>query len=98
MSKPDRAAVFANLHKGPDLLVLPNAWDAGSARVIEHAGAKAIATSSAAVAWGHGYPDGQALPLDVLLATVRAMVRVVGVPVSADIEAAYAQDGATAAT
>jgi len=78
------------------LLVLPNAWDAGSARVIEKAGARAIATSSAAVAWGHGYPDGQALPLDSLLATLRAIVRVVDLPVSADIEAAWATDAAAA--
>lgn len=96
MSKPDRATVFANLHKGPDLLVLPNAWDAGSARVIEHAGASAIATSSAAVAWAHGYPDGEAVTPEMLLATVRGIARVVDVPVSADIEAGYAQDAAAA--
>ena len=64
----DRIA-FAALHAGPKLLILPNAWDAGSARVIESAGAKAIATSSAAVAWAHGYPDGAGLPFDILLAT-----------------------------
>ena len=89
--------IFADLHAGPDLLILPNAWDAGSARVIETAGAKAIATSSAAVAWAHGYPDGEALPFDVLLATVREIVRVVSVPVTADIEAAYSTSGAEAA-
>src|SRR5262249_39778653 len=70
-ARVQHAAQFRALHAGPELLVLPNAWDAGSARVIEHAGARAIATSSAAVAWGHGYPDGQALPLDMVLATVR---------------------------
>jgi 2-methylisocitrate lyase-like PEP mutase family enzyme len=91
------AKTFAALHAGPKLLVLPNAWDAGSARVIENAGASAIATSSAAVAWAHGYPDGQFLPFETLLATVREMTRVVHVPVSADIEAAYAADAATAA-
>jgi len=84
---------FAPLHAGPDLLILPNAWDAGSARVIEVAGAKAIATSSAAVAWAQGYPDGEALPFDAILATVRGMARVVSVPITADIEQAY---GATA--
>lgn len=89
--------VFAHLHAGPDLLVLPNAWDAGSARIIEHAGAKAIATSSAAVAWAHGYPDGEVLAPEALLATVRAIARVVSVPVTADIEAAYAADPAAAA-
>lgn len=94
----ERAKTFAALHAGPKLLVLPNAWDAGSARIIESAGATAIATSSAAVAWAHGYPDGQFMPFDTLLATVREMTRVVKIPVSADIEAAYAQDAATAAT
>jgi 2-methylisocitrate lyase-like PEP mutase family enzyme len=94
----ERATAFAALHAGPKLLVLPNAWDAGSARIIESAGAKAIATSSAAVAWAHGYPDGQYLPFDTLLAAVREITRVVTVPVSADIEAAYAHDAATAAT
>ena len=93
----DRAQTFAALHAGPRLLILPNAWDAGSARVIESAGAKAIATSSAAVAWAHGYADGQFLPFETLLATVAEIVKTVSVPVSADIEAAYAQDAATAA-
>jgi len=98
MSDPrsDPATRFRALHAGPELLVLPNAWDAGSARLIEDAGAPAIATSSAALAWGHGYPDGQALPLDLLVGTVRAIVRIVHVPVSADIEAAYAQDATSA--
>lgn len=81
--------VFRALHAGPDMLVLPNAWDAGSARVIEAAGAKAIATSSAAVAWAHGYPDGQFLPFDRMVATVEDMSRVVRVPVSADIESGF---------
>ena len=97
MSKPDRASVFAKLHQGPDVLVLPNAWDAGSARIIEHAGAKAIATSSAAVAWASGYPDGEALPAEIVLQTLRAIARVVDIPVSADIEAAYAQNAKSAA-
>ena len=88
---------FAKLHQGPGVLILPNAWDAGSARVIEVAGAKAIATSSAAVAWSHGYPDGEALPFDRLIDTVREIARVVSVPVSADIEQAYARDGGEAA-
>lgn len=95
MTKSDSAAAFHALHQS-DILILPNAWDAGSARIIEHAGAKAIATSSAAVAWANGYPDGEALPLDQLLSTVRAIVRVVSVPVSADVEAAYARDAEAA--
>ena len=93
----DRAKSFAELHAGPKLLILPNAWDAGSARVIEHAGAKAIATSSAAVAWAHGYADGEHLPFEALLETVREIAATVSVPVSADIESAYAEDAAGAA-
>jgi 2-methylisocitrate lyase-like PEP mutase family enzyme len=80
------------MHSGPDVLVLPNAWDGGSARVIELAGAKAIATSSAAVAWAHGYPDGEAVPFDILLNTVREISRVISIPITADIEAGYTQD------
>jgi 2-methylisocitrate lyase-like PEP mutase family enzyme len=87
---------FATLHAGPDVLVLPNAWDAGSARITEIAGAKAIATSSAAVAWAHGYPDGEALSFDVLLNVVREIARVVSVPVTADIEAGYAGEESVA--
>jgi 2-methylisocitrate lyase-like PEP mutase family enzyme len=90
-------STFAALHAGPKLLILPNAWDAGSARVIEHAGARAIATSSAGVAWAHGHADGQFLPFETLLAAVSEIVKTVSVPVSADIEAAYAHDAATAA-
>jgi 2-methylisocitrate lyase-like PEP mutase family enzyme len=88
MSANDK--LFRALHAGPDLLILPNAWDAGSARIIESAGAKAIATSSAAVAWAHGYPDGQFLPFERLLSTLSEITRIVGVPVSADIESGYA--------
>lgn len=91
------ASAFAGLHAGPELLILPNAWDAGSARIIAQAGAKAIATSSAAVAWAHGYPDGETLAPEQLLSTVRAIARIVSLPVSADIEAAYASDAAAAA-
>ncbi|HUI24623.1 MAG TPA: isocitrate lyase/phosphoenolpyruvate mutase family protein [Candidatus Kryptonia bacterium] len=95
MSNSNAARGFHALHQN-GLLILPNAWDAGSARIIEHAGAKAIATSSAAVAWANGYPDGEALPPEALLSTVRAIARVVGVPVSVDIEAGYAPDAAAA--
>jgi 2-methylisocitrate lyase-like PEP mutase family enzyme len=95
MTQQEQARVFHALHKD-GLLILPNAWDAGSARIIEEAGAKAIATSSAAVAWAHGYPDGEALPLAMLIQAVHEIVRAVRVPVSADIEAGYAGDPSTA--
>jgi 2-methylisocitrate lyase-like PEP mutase family enzyme len=59
---PTHANVFRLLHE-EGLLVLPNAWDAGTARLIESLGAKAIATTSAGVAWSHGYADGHLLPV-----------------------------------
>jgi 2-methylisocitrate lyase-like PEP mutase family enzyme len=85
------AATFRRLHHH-GLLVLPNAWDAGSARLIAQRGAKAIATSSAAVAWSHGYADGDLLPVSLLVATVEGIVRSVDVPVSVDVEGGYATD------
>jgi 2-methylisocitrate lyase-like PEP mutase family enzyme len=97
MDQKTKAKTFADLHAGPDILVLPNAWDAASAAVMADAGAKAVATSSAAVAWAHGYPDGDVLPLTNLIATISAVVRVVDVPVTADIEGGYTDDLATLA-
>jgi 2-methylisocitrate lyase-like PEP mutase family enzyme len=88
----DHAATFRALHGGPGLLVLANTWDAGSARVIASLGAAAIATTSAGVAWSHGYADGDSLPLPLHLATLEAIVRAVDLPVSADIEAGYATE------
>src|SRR3569623_734321 len=86
MDQKIKAETFARLHKGPEILVLPNAWDAASAAVMEDAGAKAVATSSAAVAWAHGYPDGDALPPERLVATLSEIARVIRVPLTADIE------------
>jgi 2-methylisocitrate lyase-like PEP mutase family enzyme len=87
---------FRRLHGG-ELLILPNAWDAGSARLIESRGAKAIATTSAGLAWSSGYPDGDALPTERLLAAVRAIGRVIGVPMTIDIEGGYSNDPAAVA-
>lgn len=89
----DTALRFHELH-GKGLLVLPNAWDAGSARLIERLGAKAIATTSAGVAWAHGYADGDFLPVSLVVETVAEIARVVAVPVSADIEGGYSSDPA----
>lgn len=82
-----RAAEFRQLHER--MLVLPNAWDAASARIIEKAGAAAIATTSAAVSWALGYPDSESLTRNQMLEVVRNIVRTVNVPVSADVEAGY---------
>lgn len=83
-----RATHFRAMHEA-GLLILPNAWDAGSARLIEDAGSRAIATSSASVAWALGYPDGEALPVERLLTVVRDIARTIRVPLSVDIEAGY---------
>jgi 2-methylisocitrate lyase-like PEP mutase family enzyme len=86
--------LFRRLHEG-GLLLLPNAWDAGSARLIESLGAKALATTSAGVAWSHGYADGDQLPVRLLLTTVAGIARVIRVPLSVDVEGGYSNDPAT---
>src|SRR4051812_38173422 len=83
-----RAAALLDLHTGPGF-VLPNAWDAGSARILEQVGFAAIATTSAGIAWSCGVPDGGALDRDTMLAHVGRIVAAVDVPVSADLEAGY---------
>jgi 2-methylisocitrate lyase-like PEP mutase family enzyme len=84
--------IFRGLHQGPAVLVLPNAWDAGTARMIESIGAKAIATTSAGLAWARGYPDGNALPVEQLIGATRDIARVIRVPLTVDIEAGYSAD------
>lgn len=91
-ARPQDAETFHALHR--DFLILPNAWDAGSARVVQEAGAKAIATSSAAVAWAHGYADGHGLPISILVNAVKEIARVVRVPITVDAEGGYSDDPA----
>lgn len=88
-----KADAFRALHH-EGLLILPNAWDAGSARLVQSLGARAIATTSAGVAWAHGYPDGDRLPLHLMLQTVAAIARVVDAPISADMEGGFASEPA----
>ncbi|HWC23695.1 MAG TPA: isocitrate lyase/phosphoenolpyruvate mutase family protein [Flexivirga sp.] len=87
MTQTELAATFHALHD--DLLVLPNCWDAASATVIEHAGAQALATSSAAVAWSLGTQDGNVLDRELMLAHLRRICAVATVPVSCDIEGGF---------
>ncbi len=89
--------LFRNLHQGPGILLLPNAWDALTARLIESLGAKAIATTSAGLAWSRGYPDGNALPMDQLIAAIRDIACVIRVPLTVDIEAGYSHHPAEVA-
>lgn len=97
IADPSTAAAFRALHAPGGFLVLPNAWDAGSARVIEECGAPAIATTSSGLGWANGYADGGALPPRVLADAVAAITRVVRVPLSVDAEAGYADDPAAVA-
>jgi 2-methylisocitrate lyase-like PEP mutase family enzyme len=90
--REEHARTFRRLHAPGRMLALPNAWDAGSARVVEACGAEAIATTSSGVAWACGYPDGDAIPSAVLIDAVARIVRVVTVPVSVDAEGGYADD------
>ncbi|MEU0558507.1 isocitrate lyase/phosphoenolpyruvate mutase family protein [Dactylosporangium sp. NPDC006015] len=83
------AALFRSLHDPADPLVLVNAWDAASARVVAAAGARAVATTSAGVAWTLGVPDGDALTRDAMLAHLRRVVAAVDVPVTADVESGF---------
>jgi len=80
---------FRARHQSGEPLVLPNAWDAASARLVERAGAEFVATTSAGVAWSLGVPDGDRLDPDDAVAAVRRIVRAVDVPVTADIEGGY---------
>jgi 2-methylisocitrate lyase-like PEP mutase family enzyme len=85
-----RAEAFRARHRGGVPLLLPNAWDGASARILAAAGFDTLATTSAGIAWALGYPDGEAAPWrDVVAATAR-IVRAARGTVTADIEAGYA--------
>ena len=87
-SSSGKAAALLGLHSGPGF-VLPNAWDAGSARILEQVGFPAIATTSAGIAWACGVPDGGAMDRDTMVEHVGRIVAAVSVPVTADLEAGY---------
>jgi 2-methylisocitrate lyase-like PEP mutase family enzyme len=84
-----RAQAFAALHRRGAPLLLANVWDAGSAVAVARAGAPAVATTSAGVAWSLGVPDGSDLGPERAAAAVQRIAAAVSVPVSADIEAGY---------
>jgi 2-methylisocitrate lyase-like PEP mutase family enzyme len=85
-----KAKSLRSMHFAPPILVLPNAWDVASARVFQRAGARAIATTSAGVAFTLGYPDGQNVPRDAMLEAVARIAAATHVPVTADVESGYA--------
>src|SRR5579863_1221384 len=86
-----KAELFRAMHSGPPLLLLPNAWDAITARIIVGAGFPAVATTSGGVAWALGYADGEAAPWDEIIAATTRISRAVTVPVTADIEQGYGE-------
>ncbi|MBZ5666336.1 MAG: isocitrate lyase/phosphoenolpyruvate mutase family protein [Acidobacteriia bacterium] len=88
-SQTSKAIQFRQLHRGPNVLILPNAWDVASARIFEDAGFPAIATTSAGIAFSLGYPDGQRIPREEMLARIGRITRAVQVPVTADVESGY---------
>jgi 2-methylisocitrate lyase-like PEP mutase family enzyme len=92
MNQSEKAKNFAALHVKGAPLVLYNAWDTGSARSIREAGAKAIATSSWAVAEAQGYRDGESIPVALVEQIVSRIASTMDVPVSVDFEGGYSDD------
>lgn len=86
-----KAEAFRSLHAGEGALLLPNIWDAATARIVEQAGFPAIATTSAGIAFAQGFPDGQKIPSEQMLAAIARIAAVVSVPVTADVEAGYGE-------
>jgi 2-methylisocitrate lyase-like PEP mutase family enzyme len=91
MTQADRARAFRAMHVKGDPVVLYNIWDAGSARAVADAGARALATGSWSVATAQGYEDGEALPLDFLARIVSRIVATVDLPLTVDFEGGYAE-------
>lgn len=87
--QPSRAAVLRGLHRPGNPLILPNAWDAASARAVAAAGFHAVATSSAAVAASLGHRDGEATPSSEMLDAVARIAAATDLPVTADLERGY---------
>ncbi|WP_312879986.1 isocitrate lyase/PEP mutase family protein [Paenibacillus phytorum] len=85
----EQARKFHELHRSGSPLILVNAWDAGSARTVQQAGAQAIATGSWSVAAAHGYDDGEELPFDLVLSNLQRIRNSVDVPITIDIEGGY---------
>jgi 2-methylisocitrate lyase-like PEP mutase family enzyme len=85
----EKAEQFRRFHQEPPLLVLPNVWDAASARIVEQAGFRAIATTSSGIAAALGYTDGQHMSRETMIGAIARITRIVECPVTADIEAGY---------
>lgn len=84
-----KAEVFRAMHVGDGVVLLPNVWDVASACIVEEAGFPAIATTSAGIAFAQGFPDGQKIPAERMIAAIAQIASAVDVPVTADVEAGY---------
>lgn len=91
MTQREKAERLLRLQQPGSSLLLPNAWDAASARLFEEAGFPAIGTTSAGIAYAYGYADGEQIPREEMLQAITRIVSVVQVPVTADTEAGYGQ-------
>ena len=90
MNLSEKADTFLKLHSDPELLVLVNVWDAVSAKVVaDSPGCRALATASHSIAASFGYPDGEQIPLDLMIDAIGRIVAAVDLPVSADLESGY---------
>lgn len=92
LEQKKKAKAFLAMHSGGDALLLPNVWDVASARIVEEAGFPALATTSAGVAFSLGYPDGQKIHKDRMMAAITHIALAVKVPVTADVESGYGND------
>lgn len=92
MNQNEKAEAFGALHQKGDPVVLYNIWDAGTAKAVADAGAKALATGSWSVAAAHGYADGEKLPMSVLVETAKSITAVIDLPLSVDFEGAYSAE------
>ncbi|WP_138482148.1 isocitrate lyase/PEP mutase family protein [Dyadobacter bucti] len=93
----NKTETFISLHQQAKTLILPNAWDAASAKIIENLGASAIATTSAGVAWALGYADGNKMTAQLNAQVAHSIVRVINVPLSVDFENGYSGEPAVVA-
>ncbi|CCM74192.1 isocitrate lyase/PEP mutase family protein [Rhizobium mesoamericanum] len=97
MNQAEKARAFGALHQKGNPVILYNIWDAGTAKAVTEAGAKALATGSWSVAAAQGYGDGEKIPLETLVATTRQITAVNDLPLSVDFEGAYSTEPAGAA-
>src|SRR5258706_14627662 len=94
MTQREKAELLLRLQQPGSSLLLPNAWDAASARLFEEAGFPVIGTTSAGTAYVHGYPDGERIPREEMFQAITRIASLVQVPVTADLEAGYGKSAA----